>query len=75
MCSVIFNMDVFEKDLSAVDWSLATENIDTDLNLKTFLQLFHRVLDKHAPLKKTVKGGKKKKQTMGYKRYNKIYKS
>ena len=56
-----FNMDVFEKDLSAIDWSLATENIDTDLSFKTFLRLFHRVLDKHAPLKKTNKREKKEK--------------
>ena len=37
-----FNMDVFEKDLTATDWSLATENIDTDLSFKTFLRLFKR---------------------------------
>ena len=46
-------MDVFERDLSATDWSLATENIGMDLSFKTFSQLllFHRVLDKHAPFK------------------------
>ena len=31
------NMNAFDKDLSAIDLSLATENIDTDLSLKTFL--------------------------------------
>ena len=55
------NMDAFDKDLSAIDWSLATENIDTDLSFKTFLRLFHRALDKHAPLKKTTKREKKEK--------------
>ena len=71
-----FNMDAFERDLSATGWSVATENIGTDLSFKTVLQLFHRVLDKHALLKKTIKREKKReKQTMGYKRYNQIYKS
>ena len=55
------NMDAFERYLSAIDWSLATENIDTDLSFKTFLRLFHRVLDKHASLKKTTKREKKEK--------------
>ena len=54
-------MDAFERDLSAIAWSLATENIDIDLSFKTFLRLFHRVLDKHAPLKKTTKREKKEK--------------
>ena len=31
------NMNAFDKDLSVIDLSLATENIDTDLSLKTFL--------------------------------------
>ena len=52
-------MDAYERDLIAIDWSLATENIDIDLSFKTFLQLFYRVLDKHVPLKKTSKGEKK----------------
>ena len=56
-----FNMDVFEKDLTATDWSLATENIDTDLSFKTFLRLFHRVIDENAPLKKRNKREKKEK--------------
>ena len=30
-----FNINAFERDLSAIDWSLATENIDTDLNFFT----------------------------------------
>ena len=34
-----FNMDAFERDLSAIDWSLATENIDINLSFKTFFQL------------------------------------
>ena len=55
------NMDAFERDLSATYWSLGTENIDTDLSFKTFLQLCHRVLDKHALLKKTTKREKKEK--------------
>ena len=67
-----FKMDAYERDLSAVDWSLATENIVTNLSFKTFLRLFHRVLDKHGPIKKTPKREKKKKkrenQTIGYKR-------
>ena len=28
-------MDAFERDFSAIDWSLAPENIDTDLSFKT----------------------------------------
>ena len=55
------NMNAFERDLSAIDWSLATENIDTDLSFKTFLRLFHRVLNKHAPFKKTIKRDEKEK--------------
>ena len=47
-----FKMDAYERDLSAVDWSLATENIVTKLSFKTFLRLFHRVLDKHPKEKK-----------------------
>ena len=54
------NMDAFERDLSAIDWSLATENIDGDLSFKTFYDC-HRVLDKHAQLKKTTKREKKEK--------------
>ena len=56
-----FNMDVFQRDLAAIDWSLANENIDTDLSFKTFFGLSHRVLDKHALLKKTNKREKKEK--------------
>ena len=48
-------MDAFEGDLSAVDWSLATKYIDTNLSFKTFLPLFHRVIDKDVLLKKTTK--------------------
>ena len=55
------NMDAFEKDLSAIDWSLGTENIDTDLSYKFFLQ--------------TKEKKKEKINLLGYKRYNKIYKS
>ena len=54
-----FNMNVFEKDIGAIDWFLTTENIDTDLSFKTFSQLFF--LDKHALLKKTNKREKKEK--------------
>ena len=50
-----FNTDAFEKDLSEIDWSLATENLDTDLSFKTFLKLFYRILDKRTSLKKTTK--------------------
>lgn len=39
-----FNMDAFERYINAIDRSLATENIDTDLNFMSFLQLFYRVL-------------------------------
>ena len=35
-----FNMDAFERDFSAGDCSLATENIDTDLSFKTFFLTF-----------------------------------
>ena len=45
-----FIINAFERDLSAIDWSLTTENIDTDLNFKTFLRIFRRVLDRHLPL-------------------------
>ena len=48
-------MDAFEGDLSAVDWFLATKYIDTNLSFKTFLPLFHRVIDKDVLLKKTTK--------------------
>ena len=48
-----FNMDVSEKDLGAIDWSLATENIETDLGFKTFVQLFHRVLDRYNKIYKS----------------------
>ena len=67
-------MDALVGDVNAIDWFLATENIDTDLRFTVFLQLFHRVLDKHAMLKKTTKRKKTENQTMVYKRYNKIYK-
>ena len=71
-----FNMDAFERNLNAIYWSVAIENIDRDLTFKTFLRLFHRVLDKHAPLKENnQKREKREKETMGCKRYNKIYKS
>ena len=59
------NMDAFERDLNEIDWPLATEDIDTDLSFKTFLRLFHRVLDKHALLKKTTKREKKRKSNRG----------
>ena len=67
-------MDALVGDVNAIDWFLATENIDTDIRFTTFFQLFHRVLDKHAMLKKTTKRKKTENQTMVYKRYNKIYK-
>ena len=56
-----FNMDAFERDLSAIDWSLATGNTDIDLIFKSFLRIFYRVLDKHARLKKTAKRQKREK--------------
>ena len=56
-----FNMDAFERDLSAIEWSLATKNIDTNLSFKTSLWLFYRVLDKYALLKITTKNEKKEK--------------
>ena len=46
-----FKIDAFERDLSAIDWSLATENVDADLNFKTILRLFQNAFAKHAPLK------------------------
>lgn len=39
-----FNMDSFERYINAIDRSLATEDIDTNLNFMSFLQLFYRVL-------------------------------
>ena len=36
-----FKIDAFERYLSAIDWSLATENIDADQNFKVILRLFH----------------------------------
>lgn len=39
-----FNMDAFERYINAIDRSLATEDIDTNLNFMSFLQLFYRVL-------------------------------
>ena len=32
-----FNMDIFERDINVIDWSEATENIDTDLSFITFM--------------------------------------
>ena len=61
------NIDAFERDINAINWSLATKNIDT--NLITFLQLFQRIFDKHALLKKTTKR-KKKEKTNPHKKIN-----
>ena len=36
-----FKIDAFERYLSAIDWPLATENIDADQNFKVILRLFH----------------------------------
>ena len=48
-------MDTFEREIIAIDRSLATENIDADLSFINFLRLFYRVPDKHAPIKKITK--------------------
>ena len=56
-----FNIDSFKKDIEVIEWSLATENTDTDLGFETFLRLFDKVLDRHAPFKQlTVKERKEK---------------
>ena len=38
LCSEISRISICMP--SAIDWSLATQNIDIDLSFKTFLQLF-----------------------------------
>ena len=48
-------MDAIERDIIAIDWSLATGNIDIDLSFITYLRLFYRVFKKLALLKKTTK--------------------
>ena len=43
--------------LKSTDWSLATKN--NDLDFMTYFHLFNKTLDKHAPLKKGIRKGKK----------------
>ena len=46
-----FNSESFQSDIKEIDWSLATENNDVDLDFETFFKLFSRTLGKHAPYK------------------------
>ena len=48
-----FNTDVFKRDKSEIDWSLATGNKDVNLNFEMFLRLIGKNFYKNVPLKKT----------------------
>ena len=62
-----FNTDSFKRDIDEIDWSLATGNTDFNLSFEVFLRLIGKILDKHAPLKKTSrKKIKIKNQTLGH---------
>ena len=45
----IFNQDEFERDITLIKWSLATKSNDLNLGFKTFLCIFDKMMDKHAP--------------------------
>ena len=49
--SVSDHSESFQSDIKEIDWSLATENHDSDLGFKIFFNLFSTTLDKHAPYK------------------------
>ena len=55
------NTYTFEKEIDEIDWSLATGNADINLSFEIFLRLIGKIIDKHAPLKKTSRKKKKKK--------------
>ena len=46
-----FNKDFFNIVLEEIDWSLAIDNKNINLGPETFLQLFSKTLDRHAPYK------------------------
>ena len=56
-----FTTDAFKRDIDKIDWSLATGNIDVNLSFEIFLRLIQKILDKHAPLKKTRRKKQKEK--------------
>ena len=63
-----FNSVAFKREIDEIAWSLATGNADVHLNFEIFLRLIGKILDKHAPLKKTSrKKTKRKNQTLGHK--------
>ena len=43
-----FSDDAFKAEFSELDWSVVTENSETNLGFKTFVRLVNRTLDKHA---------------------------
>ena len=47
------NTDAFKRDIDQIDWSLATANTDVNFSFEMFLRFIGKILDKHAPLKKT----------------------
>ena len=51
----------FKKGIDEIDWSLATGNTDVNLSFEAFLRLIGKILDKHAPLKKTSRKKQKEK--------------
>ena len=51
LCSEISRISICMP--SAIDWSLATQNIDIDLSFKTFLQLFKKKQPKERKKRKT----------------------
>ena len=58
-----FNTYTFEREIDEIDWSLATGNTDINLSFEIFLRLIGKIIDKHAPLKKTSR--KKQKEKIG----------
>ena len=43
----------FKRDIDEINWSLATGNTDVNLSFEIFLRFIGKIIDKHAPLKKT----------------------
>ena len=50
-----FNTDSFKRDLKEINWNFVTENNDIDLGFETFFRLFNKILDRHAPIKKSTR--------------------
>ena len=50
-------------DIDGIEWYLATGNTDVNLSFEISLRLIGKILDKHAPLKKTKKKTNKKKKS------------